>query len=877
MFKKIILVIVSVFVLLLIAAVVLPIIYKDKIMMMIKTEINDKVNAKVDFKSFDLTLIRSFPDFTIALNNLSVIGVNEFTGDTLTEIDELSATVNLMSVIIGDKISIEGISLLKPYLNFIVLKNGKANWDIMKPSTDKTASASAQSKFKVGLKKYSIENGVMKYDDASMGFKMSINNLNHHGKGDFTQDLFVLNTETKIDALNMWYGGIKYFNEVRTDLKADLDMDMAHSKYTFKENELALNELVLGFYGYVLMPANDITMDIKFNARKNDFKNFISMIPGVYSKDFKDLKSSGTLAFNGFVKGVYNDKQMPGFGLTVKLQNGMFQYPSLPTAVNNVQMDLNIANADGVPDHTLIDLNRLHVEVANEPFDARLKVSTPVSDANMDGAIKGKINFANLAKVVPQEAGTTMTGVMTADLNFKGRMSAIEHKRYEDFKAAGNLALTAFNYKSKDYPQGVDIRTAALTFNPKNVTLSDFDARMGKSDFKANGTLDNLLAYYFKKETLKGTFNLTSNLIDLNEFMGSETSTAQTTDTSAMSLIEVPANIDFVMNASIGKMLYENWTMDQVKGSITVRDSKISLNNLSLNTLGGNMNVTGAYTYVDRKTGKMNFAVNVKDFDIQQTAKTFTTVKTLAPIAERCNGKFGTTMSFNGALDAHMQPVMNSLNGEGKLTTGNVVVSNFTPLVKIADALKMDQFKQLNMSNVNVSFDFANGRVNLKPFETTMAGMKTKIEGSNGFDQTINYKMNLDIPTKQLPVQATSALNGLLSQANSKGANLSMGDKINVDVGIGGTVTNPTIKTGLKDAGKKMTEQIVDKAKEEIAKQKKELEDKANQFKKDQEDKAKTEIDRQKKEAEAKIKVEEARLKKEAEQKAKDQIKNIFK
>ncbi len=881
MFKKIILVIVSIFVLLLIAAFVLPIIYKDKIIAMAKTEINNNVNAKVDFKSFDLTLISSFPDFNISLNKLSVVGINEFEGDTLTAIDELSATVDIMSVIKGDKISIEGISLEKPYFNLLVLKDGKANWDIAKPSTDTTTAAAEQSKFKIALKKYSIENGILNYDDESMGFKMSMENLNHSGKGDFTQDIFLLNTNTTADALNMWYGGVKYFNEIKTILKADLDMDMINSKYTFKENELSLNELVLGFDGFIAMPKDDIAMDLKFNARKNDFKNFISLIPGVYSKDFKDLKSSGKLEFNGFVKGIYNDTKMPGFGLNLKLQNGMFQYPSLPVAVNNVQMNLAINNADGVPDHTLIDLSKLHVDLGSEPFDARLKVSTPVSDANMDGAVKGKIDFANLGKIVPLEAGTSMSGVMNADVSFKGRMSAIEQKRYNDFNAAGNLSLTNFNYKSKDYPQGVDIRTCALTFNPSNVTLNSFDARMGKSDFKANGTIDNLLAYYFKNETLKGNFNLNSTLIDLNEFMGEETSTTQTTDTASLSLIEVPANIDFVLNAAINKLLYDNWTMEQVKGNITIRDQKISMNNLNLNTLGGNMNVTGAYAYTDKKNAQMNFAVNIKDFDMQQTAKTFNTIKKMAPIIENCTGKFNTDLTFITKLDQQMNPVLNTLGGEGKMTTANVVISNFKPLVKLAEELKMDQYKQVVLNNINVGFNFADGRVNIKPFESVNDGIKTKIKGSNGFDQTIDYIVNLEIPTSKLPSKATGTINGLLAQANAKGANMSLGDKINVDALIGGTVTNPVIKTTLKDTGKKMVDQAMDKAKEELEKQRKAAEEKAKaefeRLKKEGEDKAKSEADRLKKEAEAKAKVEADRLKKEAEQKAKDELKNLFK
>lgn len=51
----------------------------------------------------------------------------------------------------------------------------------------------------------------------------------------------------------------------------------------------------------------------------------------------------------------------------------MFQYPTLPVGVNNVNVDLTINNPDGIPDHTAIDLNRMHVELGREPFDAKLR------------------------------------------------------------------------------------------------------------------------------------------------------------------------------------------------------------------------------------------------------------------------------------------------------------------------------------------------------------------------------------------------------------------------------------------------------------------------------------------------------------------------
>jgi hypothetical protein len=879
--KKSLLIIGSVILVLVAAIILLPLIFKDKIVAKVKTEINNSVNAKVDFADFDLSLIKSFPDFTLSLNKLTIAGVGEFSGDTLAAIGNLDVTVDLMSVIKGSKIVIEAIELDQPNINLHVLKNGKANWDIAKPS-EPSAPDEGSSEFKASLEKYSVNDGNIHYHDESLGMEMLLSDLDHKGNGDFTQDLFILNTKTTIASADLWYGGVKYLHKVVADLKADLEMDMKNMKFTFKENELVLNGLNLGFNGWLAMPAEDINMDLTFNAKQSEFKSFLSLVPGIYTKEFNDLKSSGTLAFKGHVKGTYNEKKMPGFALTLNIKNGMFKYPSLPDAVNNVQVDLAIANPDGVPDHTAIDLNKLHMEMGAEPFDAKLRVRTPVSDADMDGMMKGNVNLANISKMVPLEKGTTIRGQLNTDLAFKGRMSAIEQKKYDAFYAAGSFILTGFNYSSNDYKQGIDLSQCNMTFNPRNITLNRLAGRMGKTDFNATGTLDNVLPYFLKDEKLTGSLNLTSNNIDLNEFTTEDTaqSSATTSDT-ATQLIVIPSNIDFTLSALINTLTKDNVILKNVKGNVLIRNGAADLSNLSFNTLGGTVTMNGRYMAPSSKEADMKFSIDISNCDIQQTVKTFNSVKAMAPVAERCNGSYSSKFTVNGKLNSAMSPVMNTLNGGGKLQTGNVTISNFTPLVKLADALKMDQLKQVNPSNLNLSFEFLDGRVYIKPFETSLAGYKATIEGSNGFDQTIDYAVKMDIPTSTLPSAATGVISGLISQANSKGANLSMGNQVKVNILLGGTVANPTVKTGLKESTGALVDDLKEKAKAELEQKKKELEDKAkaeaDRLKKEADDKAKAELDKAKKEAEARAKAEAEKAKKEAEKKAKDALKNIFK
>ena len=660
-------------------------------------------------------------------------------------------------------------------------------------------------------------------------------------------------------------------------------------KFTFKENKILLNELNLGLNGWVALPDTNIDMDLKFSAAKSDFKNFISIIPAVYSADFKDLKSSGKMAFDGFIKGRYNGKSMPGFGINLNIDNGMFRYPSLPSSVQNVFVDLKINNPDGVPDHTFINLSRLHVEMNGDPFDAKLILKTPVSDPDIDAFLKGKIDLTGIQKFIPLEKGTSLSGIITADVTAKGRMSSIEQKKYDEFNASGNFGIKGMNYTSKDSKTPVSIDVLQLSFNPQSVALNSFISKIGKSDFNATGTLENFLSYVLKNETLKGTLNLNSQSIDLNEFMSDDNAaTPAANDTNQQIVLDIPANINFTMNTSIGHLLYQNLILNSVKGKLLIKDKAIRLQDVTMQMLDGSMSMNGGYSSADIKKPSFDFSINAKDFDIQKTSDAFNTIQKLAPIAKFCSGKFSTDLVVKGDLDNKMSSLMNSLAGSGKLFMNDIVVSNFPVFSKIADVLKMDAWKKFILPTVNPSFKFANGRVYVDPFDINVNGIKANVAGSNGFDQSIDYSMVTQIPRSSFGGSANNVLNNLVTSANSKGANLSIGDVIPLNIKIGGTVNDPKISTDLNKAGANVMEALKEKAKEEFEKAKADAEAKvraeAEKLKNEaaikidaEKQKLAGEAEKLKKQAEAKAKAQADSLKKAAEKKAKDQLKNLFK
>lgn len=887
--KKILKIVAIVIGLLLLTAVALPFVFKSKIVGIVTEEVNKNINAKVKFSDdIGFSILKSFPDFTLTMKNIEVVGIEEFEFDTLFAVNKLEVSMDLMSVINGGQIKIRNVYLNQPRIHAIVLSNGKSNWDIAKPSADttKTETTSEPAKFNVLLKKLEIENAYISYNDKIGNMSSEIDGMNYTLKGDFNQDMFSMNHDLDIAKLTYAMANINYLSKVHTTFKAEIEANQKENKYTFKDNEFGLNYLIFKMDGFVQMAGNDINMDLKYAAKKNDFKDFLSLIPAIYSSSFKDIQSKGKLAFDGFAKGTFNDKQLPAFAFNLMVEQGWFKYPALPAPVENVGIDFHVTNTDGNLDHTIINLAKMHFELQGDPFDAKLLAENPMKDPFIDAHLKGKLNLDNVVKIVPMPAGTTLSGLLTSDFAAKGKISDIENKNYENFNASGTIAVNGINYKSAELPQGMNLSTATLAFNPKTVTLTNFDAKIGNSDMQMNGDLSNFFPYFFGKGTLVGNLNFKSNLMDANQFLSNSTDKATASsssgpDTSGMAVVEIPGNIDFTLTSSIAKLLYTNYNITNFNGMVKVANQKLTFSKVALNMLGSSMTMDGYYETTNPKKPTVEMAFGIKNLDIPTAFKTFNTVQKIAPIAEKMTGIFNTSISkFTTELDSKMMPIYEKTYIAGDLQLNNASVTNIEAFNKVADVFKRDEWKKAEFKNVAIKYEVVGGRVNTKPFNVKLGGQTLNLSGSTGLDQTIAYLGTIAIPRKDLG-SANSALDGVLAQLNQKsGTNIKLNEMVNIGLKLGGTFTKPTVTTNLADIVKNEASSLKNQLSDELNKKKKELEEQAKaeieKQKKELETKAKAEADRLKKEAEAKAKAEVDKAKNKLEEEAKKKLKGLF-
>jgi uncharacterized protein involved in outer membrane biogenesis len=484
-------------ILILAAAFIVPIMFKDQIKAAIEKEIAKSVNAEVVFDDFDITLFRHFPNLTAELSQVGVMNRAPFEGTMLFGTREFTVDVNLKDILFGDQLRVKGIALIDPVINIKVLKDGRANWDIAMPSTDTVTTTEDTTKFSFGIDHWEIVDGDVSYDDATLPYTLTIKGLNHSGSGDFTQDVFDLKTKTTADTVSTAFDGVEYLTNKKVDIDATVSISEGYTKYTFKDNSAKVNDFVMQVDGWFKMNENDFGMDLNFKTPESSFKSLLSLVPGIYTSSFKDIKTEGELAFSGALKGTYSDKQMPAFNLNLMVKDAMFQYPDLPTAIKNINMDLLVDNKDGNMDNTIVNLKKLHLDFGSNPVDASALI-TKMYPTNVDASLAAKLNLAELTKMFPME-GLEMKGNYAINFKAKGVYDSLK-KIIPAIDAS--MSLDGGYVKSADFPMPLDdmhftstIKNTSGKMAETFITVKDFVVMMDKEKFAADLLLQNLDDY----------------------------------------------------------------------------------------------------------------------------------------------------------------------------------------------------------------------------------------------------------------------------------------------------------------------------------------------------------------------------------------------
>ncbi len=719
------------------ALLILPFAFKGKIVSAVQTAANKNLKATVSFNpELSLSLIRNFPNLSLGIDDLKIVGKDSFANDTLINAPHLNLVVDLASVFGGGEIVIRKIHLQDARANIIFLKSGAANFDIAmadttateKPTTDTSAPMS------LSIKELNIENTRIHYIDHSMDFELTTEGTNLLSQGDFADALFTLNNKIGIDRASMSFGGMTLLSKAKISGETAIDMDLNQMKFGFADNQFQINDLPLIAKGWIKMGEIDMDMDIDVRTPNSDFKSFLSVVPGCYTENFSDVKASGTMGLVLTMKGIMNDLRMPATHVELKVKDAGFQYPAMPANASNIQLNFTLVNTDGNPDNTHIVVAPLKAVLGGDPISVELDLKTPVSNPYAKGKIDIDLHLDEWKKLIPLESGTDISGEVKAHFAFDGHYSAIAKKEFNDLQASGNIALNQIKYNATG-SLPLAMKTLTLSVSPSDFAVLGDGIQYGKSAMSLNGKLQNMLGYYLNKETLSGSLIVNSASIDLNEWMGAmgeeasggtstadasagnndDAAAANSSGATATSAPHIPENLNLMLNMNVGQLIFQDYKFQQATAKVDVANGKVTVDPLSALFLGSKVELKNmAYSYP--LGGKPQFTTdfNILNVNPSDIANTLSLIKEYAPILGRIQGLANLQTTAGLSFSPTLSPDWGSMTASGLFDLFSGQLDIPTWMGDAAKQLQWGKDAKLALKPTKAGFGIENGKITLK-------------------------------------------------------------------------------------------------------------------------------------------------------------------
>ena len=779
---------------------IVPSLLSGKISDIVKREANAMLNAKVEFAELNISLLRHFPKASLSLIDFSVIGVDEFEGQTLVAGERIDVAVDIFSIF-GESFEVSKVWLLSPEIHGVIAKNGVANWDIMKESGEAEVVAEEQSSepssFSLSLKQLVIENAKVYYTDNTSAMHFHTAPVSLSLSGDLSAANTTLNLSASAADITFTLGSDSFASGVTATLNGSVGADLVANRYTLSSLQLAVNSVKAALDGWVALEGDDVVTDITLDCSDNNFKDILSLVPAFYTKEFKNLTAAGDVSLTGAVKGRMSGESYPAFNLKLKVADGSFKYADLPKSVSAINILAAVENKGGSLDATKVDVSRFGASFGGQSFAATLKASTPLSDLNFAVTAKGKVDLGAIKDIYPLE-DMALAGIITADASASGKLSDIDRGAYDRLAVAGQLGVEGIEVEYGKFPT-IAVNRALATLSPSKMALETLDIKIGNSDIAATGNLTNYWGYLLHDKTLNGKLTINSQLLDLNELMVAMSEDEQTeqeksaevspeAESQPMAAIEVPKDLDLMLDCKLAKVLYGKMVIDNLAGAASVRDGVLSLDNLGMNMFDGTAKASASYSTANSDSPRLRLNATFNQASFKTTASQVEMIEKMVPLFNRIEGTYTMSLNADMALDKTMSPVLKSVNGSGKITSGNFKLSNIPALTalagKVGNGINLDTIQSSEATVI--SFTIENGNVVTKPFDIKLGKAKLTLSGLTGLDQTIDYKVAVALP------------------------------QITLHANIGGTFTSP--KIALDTA--KSAEAVLEKAgidKEEVA------------------------------------------------------------
>jgi hypothetical protein len=742
--RNIFLVISGILLTLVIAAALLASVLQDKITQKIVEAINEQVTVPVQVNGgIQLSLIRHFPYASITFKNV-VIDDKLQKGKHLLKVDEFSLLCNVLSLF-GGKVELSKILIQNGDVNLYRNEQGKANYDILKPSQD-----TAKSSLAIQLKKAEVKNLKFTMNDKAQAVLIDVDLKHLLLKGDFSSAEYDLSSDLEAVVNQLAFSGQSV--AAKRTLKADIVLDVNNEKhqFTFKKGKVTVDGSEFAATGFFAMLKSGTQLDFQLSNAGKDVQKLFALFPDRYKKSFEGAEGSGEYAVMAKVKGLVSNSTFPRVDVSADLKNSEFKLGKYNKLLKKVNAQAKYQMDEKGMDRLVI--SNFNCTLNDLPFNFKLSL-TNLSDPAFDFYANGVFHISELSTFVPDSVMSDLGGTVTFNnFHLKGQ------KR--DFTGASNSTLTgAGDFKLN----AVEFQAGGITYGNINGDLTYSDQVINAQNFTINfltnqavfsGNIDNLPAFAYNlsanrsanniimevngKLALK-TFNLTATIDAYNK--KSRPQAAARGKIDVREIMNVKGNLDISMD----KFLFRKLEFDNVTCNLQIAPGMIRTNNLKAQAMDGNLQLDGKVVFGDDYSIHTNYDVKAVNLSVPKIFYQCENFGQGTLTDKHLKGTLNASVSFNMILNNYSELDQNSLSAlvDFDITNGELI--KFEPLRAASKYIRVDELQDIHFADLANTIKIGNRRIDIPQFEIKSSALNLMIDGYHFFNDSIDYHLKINL------------------------------------------------------------------------------------------------------------------------------------
>ena len=459
----------------------------DKLTPIVLNVANRSLDADLKVESVELTFFSTFPQFGLKVDEGFLVSkvLNDSLPqktDSLLAFKECVLTVNPLDYFLKNKISVYNLSLKNVAVYAYRNKTGKANWEIVKTSSDTLAvekDTISQNKFdsEIDIRQVELEHANLIFDDRNTEVYSRIDDVDLRLKLALTKGISSLGVEFENKNILFWQQGELLINKVAASLQTDIEIDRSTALWTLKNTGLTINGIRLDVNGELKRDTvtKMVGVNLKYGLHAPSMETVMNMIPEAYVKRGQ-ISAKGEVKVDGTLEGNYGNKQLPAVSLNIKINDASARYEGLPYGIDNFTADFESYIDLMRRNPSFLNLKILHFEGAHTKILADAKVEDLLIDPLITLHTESTVDLDALAKTFPLQENVTIRGKLDAGLNLKCRLSSLKKQDIGRIRLGGRLALKDFELKdtAKDFNF---LGNADLKFSDSETLQAELDIR----------------------------------------------------------------------------------------------------------------------------------------------------------------------------------------------------------------------------------------------------------------------------------------------------------------------------------------------------------------------------------------------------------------